>query len=383
MLNRLWQLFVVFHRLGWTSFGGPTAHIGYFYAEFVTRRRWLDEQTFAQDNALCQIVPGPASSQLGMLIGARQAGIWGSLVAWVAFTAPSALIMLAALWGSTWIAGAQGIVQGLLISAAVVVSHAIWGMAHTFCRDQIRTGIAFGSAIIMLLAPTAWVQLIVLLSSLAIGAWYIRVDANAPITVAPPIPVTRVTATIMLIVFGLLLALSLIITHPLALIYQTGALVFGGGHVVISMLQQRFVGSGLIANDLLLSGYATAQILPGPLFAFGLFVAGASTNGTLILAILGLITIFFPGWLLIIGIQPWWQQIQTHPFVANGLRGVQASVVGLLAATLWDPILSHAISSNRDVALWIAGLGALFVLQWPAWRISLLFAAIGWAILGT
>lgn len=382
MLSKLWQLFVVFHRLGWSSFGGPTAHIGYFYAEFVTRRRWLDEATFAQDNALCQIVPGPASSQLGMLIGARQAGIWGSLVAWVAFTSPSALIMLATLWGSTWLAGSQGIVHGLLISAAVVVSHAVWGMAHSFCRDHIRTSIAFLSAISMLLAPAAWVQLLVLLTSFAIGAWRIHTESEAPSSVAPPIPISRVTATIMLVVFGILLTISLLVTHPLALIYQTGALVFGGGHVVISMLQQRFVGSGLIANDLLLSGYATAQILPGPLFAFGLFVAGASTSGTLTVALLGLIAIFLPGWLLIIGIQPWWHRLQQHPRVANGLRGVQAAVVGLLAATLWDPIFSHAISSNHDLALWIAGLGALFVLQWPAWRISLLFAGIGWALLG-
>jgi chromate transporter len=382
MLSRLWQLFVVFHRLGWTSFGGPTAHIGYFYAEFVTRRRWLDESTFAQDNALCQIMPGPASSQLGMLIGARQAGIWGSLVAWLAFTSPSALIMLATLWGSTWLAGAQGVVHGLLISAAVVVSHAVWGMAHTFCRDHVRTSIAFGSAVIVLLAPTAWVQLLVLGASLAVGAWYIRTDPEAPITVSPPIPVSRVTATVMVILFGLLLILSLLAAHPLALIYQTGALVFGGGHVVISMLQQRFVTSGLIANEVLLSGYATAQILPGPLFAFGLFVAGASTTGTLTLALLGLCAIFLPGWLLIIGIQPWWYTLQRHPFIANGLRGVQAAVVGLLAATLWDPIFSHAITSNRNMALWLVGLAGLFVLQWPAWRISLLFAAVGWALLG-
>ena len=374
-MTKLWQLWLIFSRLGLTSFGGPSAHIGFFRDEFVTRRRWLSDDEFAQDNALCQIMPGPASSQLGMLIGSRHAGIIGSIVAWFAFTTPSALLMLLAINGSTWLDGYPTIIHGLLIGAASVVAHAIWGMAKSFCVDVPRQLLAFATVIILLMFPLAWLQLVVLLGAGMIGALTLT---TAPVNVARQnAGISRTGGVILLGTLGLLLGASLIINTPLSWLYQTGALVFGGGHVVLPLLQQRFVGTELLSTDQLMSGYAIAQILPGPLFAFSAFVAGISYAGSWWWGVAGLIAIFVPGWLLIIGIQPWWQQLTQHVRVHRALLGIQAAVVGLLGATLWDPLMRHALLTPIDVALWIAGFAALQVLKLPAWHVALACAIIG------
>ena len=374
-MTKLWQLWLIFSRLGLTSFGGPSAHIGFFRDEFVTRRKWLSDDEFAQDNALCQIMPGPASSQLGMLIGARYAGLVGSIVAWLAFTTPSALLMLLAINGSTWLADYPTVIQGLLIGAASVVAHAIWGMAKSFCVDRPRQLLAFATAIILLLFPVAWIQLGVLLVAGAIGAFTITTIPSTP--ASNHSVVSRIGGVVLLTTFGVLLAISLVLSTPLSWLYQTGALVFGGGHVVLPMLQQRFVGMELISNDQLISGYAIAQIVPGPLFAFSAFVAGVSYAGSWWWGIAGLVVIFVPGWLLIIGIQPWWQQLTRHASMYRALQGVQAAVVGLLGATLWDPLMRHALITPIDVALWVAGFAALQVLKLPAWHIAIACALIG------
>lgn len=374
-MHKLWQLWLVFSRLGLTSFGGPSAHIGFFRDEFVTRRRWISDDEFAQDNALCQIMPGPASSQLGMLIGARQAGLLGSIIAWLAFTTPSALLMLFAINGSTWLANYPTVIHGLLISAASVVAHAIWGMAKSFCVDRPRQLLAFTTAMVLLILPLAWLQLVILLGAGLVGAY--TLTTITPSVTHQPAIVSRMSGIIMLVTFGLLLGGSLMTSTSLSWLYQTGALVFGGGHVVLPMLQQRFVGMELISNDQLISGYAVAQILPGPLFAFSAFVAGISAAGSWWWGIAGLVAIFLPGWLLIIGIQPWWQQLTQHVAIYRALLGVQAAVVGLLGATLWDPLMRHALVEPLDVALWIGGFAALQVLKLPAWHIALAGALIG------
>lgn len=374
-MTKLWQLWLIFSRLGLTSFGGPSAHIGYFRDEFVTRRRWLSDDEFAQDNALCQIMPGPASSQLGMLIGARQAGLLGSIVAWLAFTTPSALLMLLAINGSTWLDGYPTVIQGLLIGAASVVAHAIWGMAKSFCVDRPRQLLAFGTTIVLLLFPLPWLQLIVLLGAGLIGAF--TLTTASPTATRQHAVVSRTGGIILLVTFGLLLVISLIVSTSLSWLYQTGALVFGGGHVVLPMLQQRFVGMELISNDQLISGYAIAQILPGPLFAFSAFVAGVSAAGSWWWGIAGLVAIFLPGWLLIIGIQPWWQQLTQYVAIYRALLGIQAAVVGLLGATLWNPLMRHALVDPLDVALWVGGFAALQVLKLPAWHVALAGAFIG------
>lgn len=374
-MTKLWQLWLIFSRLGLTSFGGPSAHIGFFRDEFVTRRRWLSDDEFAQDNALCQIMPGPASSQLGMLIGARHAGVVGSIVAWLAFTTPSALLMLMAINGSTWLATYPTVIHGLLIGATSVVAHAIWGMARSFCVDKPRQLLAFATAIVLLLFPLAWIQLVVLVAAGIIGAFVLTTTPINP--TRQHAVVSKTGGIVLLAAFGLLLAISLVMRTPLSWLYQTGALVFGGGHVVLPMLQQRFVGMDLISNDQLISGYAIAQILPGPLFAFSAFVAGVSYAESWWWGIAGLVAIFVPGWLLIIGIQPWWQQLTQHVSVYRGLLGIQAAVVGLLGATLWDPLMQHALQVPLDVALWVAGFAALQVLKLPAWHIALACAIIG------
>lgn len=374
-MRKLWHLWLIFSRLGLTSFGGPSAHIGFFRDEFVTRRHWLSDDEFAQDNALCQIMPGPASSQLGMLIGARQAGLLGSIVAWLAFTTPSALLMLLAINGSTWLNNYPTVIHGLLIGAASVVAHAIWGMAKSFCVDRPRQLLAFGTAIILLLFPFPWLQLAVLLGAGLTGAF--TLTTASPVATRQPAVISRTGGGVLLVVFAILLTVSLVTSTSLSWLYQTGALVFGGGHVVLPMLQQRFVGMGIISNDQLISGYAIAQILPGPLFAFSAFVAGISAAGSWWWGIAGLVAIFLPGWLLIIGIQPWWQQLTQHVSVYRALLGIQAAVVGLLGATLWDPLMRHALLLPTDVALWVAGFAALHVLKLPAWHIALACALIG------
>ena len=376
----LWEVFAAFTKLGWSSFGGPTAHIGYFYSEFVERRQWLSAQAFANDNALCQIMPGPASSQLGMLIGARRAGIVGSLVAWVAFTAPSALIMLAILLGNDWWMRNTDLVQGFMIGAAAVVAHAVWSMSQTFCRDTTRTAITFASAIAMLLLPTLWTQICILLVSMIVGSRLIVPDNTSPAQHYTPVAVPSWLVNALLGTFVVLLGYSVWVDNAFTGIFQAGAFVFGGGHVVVAMLQQRLVSSGIISNELLLSGYAAAQALPGPLFTFALFVGGVGTSQPLLNGFIALTAIFLPGWLLIIGIQPWWQRLQHIPWVQTGLQGVQAAVVGILAATLWHPIMSHAIQVQWHMALWLCAVALLTIAKRPAWHVSFGCAAVCWIV---
>lgn len=375
MRNKLWQIWLVFTRLGLTSFGGPTAHIGYFHHEFVTQRGWLSNDEFAQDNALCQLVPGPASSQLGMLIGARQAGIWGSIVAWLGFTTPSALIMLFVMRGSPWLAQQPGLVHGLLIGAACVVTHAVWSMARTFCQtipNQLITALTLG---VLLAWNLPWVQLSCLIGAAIWGALLHR--QSLPVIAPSSIAQTRTRGSIFLICFAVLVLISTFITNPLSILFQSGALVFGGGHVVLPLIQQRFVASGAMQSSQILSGYAAAQLLPGPLFAIGAYVAGVAGGYSWVQGVLGIVAIFLPGWLLIMGIVPWWQTIQQHVWVQRALRGIQAAVVGVLAATLWDPIMTHALTDIAGIAIWSIGTTLLINFRWPAWVITVLCACAG------
>ena len=379
MRHKLLQIWWVFTRLGLTSFGGPAAHIGYFHHEFVTRRGWLSSDEFAQDNALCQLVPGPASSQLGMLIGARQAGIWGSIVAWIGFTTPSAIIMLLVMQGSRWLDSQTGLIHGLLLGAACVVTHAVWSMARTFCRtrpQQLIAGITLG---LLLISNSPWVQLGCLVGAAVCGA--IIHQQQPSLTSAQNSVITRTQGTILLVCFAGLVLISTFFTHPLSILFQSGALVFGGGHVVLPLIQQRLVASGAMQSTQILSGYATAQLLPGPLFAIGAYVGGVAGGYSWVQGVLGIIAIFLPGLLLIMGIMPWWWQIQQHVWVQRALLGVQAAVVGVLAATLWDPILTHAIANNVDIAIWIIGTVALIRFKSPAWIVTVLCALVGFIAL--
>jgi chromate transporter len=375
MRHRLWQIWWTFTRLGLTSFGGPTAHIGYFHHEFVTRRGWLSNDEFAQDNALCQLVPGPASSQLGMLIGARQAGVWGSIVAWIGFTTPSALIMLLVMQGSRWLESQTGLIHGLLLGAACVVTHAVWSMARTFCLtrpQQLIAGVTLG---LLLISNSPWVQLGCLIGAAVCGA--LIHQQHPPLTSTQNSVITRTQGTILLVCFAGLVLISTFFTHPLSILFQSGAMVFGGGHVVLPLIQQRLVASGAMQSTQILSGYATAQLLPGPLFAIGAYVGGVAGGYSWMQGVLGIIAIFLPGLLLIMGIMPWWWQIQQQVWVQRALRGVQAAVVGVLAATLWDPIMTHTLTDIVAIAIWGIGTALLIHFKWPAWVITGLCAGIG------
>lgn len=375
MRHKLGQIWWIFTRLGLTSFGGPAAHIGYFHHEFVTRQSWLSSDEFAQDNALCQLMPGPASSQLGMLIGARHAGVWGAIVAWLGFSTPSALIMLLVMRGSPWLEQQRGLIHGLLLGAACVVTHAVWTMARTFCKTTPNQLIAVIALSLLLTWNNPWVQMACLVGA-AIGGVLIH-RHHTPIIPMGNSILTRTQGSIFLGFFGGLVLLSTCVQHPLSLLFQSGALVFGGGHVVLPMLQQRLVTSGLMNSAQILSGYAAAQLLPGPLFAIGAYVGGVAGGYSWLQGILGVIAIFLPGGLLIMGIMPWWRQIQQHVWVQRALLGVQAAVVGVLAATLWDPILTHAIANNVDIVIWLIGTTALIRFKSPAWVVTVLCAFVG------
>lgn len=384
MQHKLSQIWWVFTRLGLTAFGGPTAHVGYFYHEFVTRRGWLSSTEFSQDNALCQLIPGPASSQLGMLIGARQAGVWGSIVAWLGFTTPSVLIMLLVMQGNYWLANQTGLIHGLLIGAACVVSHAVWSMARTFCQtspNQLIAGITLG---VLLAWNSPWIQLACLICAAVASLLIQRNNMAVFVTpnlapIAPPSTArTRMRGTLLLACFAVLSLMSMLFHHSLSVLFQSGALVFGGGHVVLPILHQRLVANQLMDSTQILSGYATAQLLPGPLFAIGAYVGGVVGGYSWVHGILGVVAIFLPGWLLIMGIMPWWQIIQQHTWVQRALHGVQAAVVGVLAATLWNPILTHAFSNGTAIAVWIIGTTALLRFGIPAWAVTILCALTGY-----
>lgn len=365
----LWQIWLTFTRLGLTSFGGPSAHVAYFHHEFVTQRKWLSDHEFAQDNALCQIVPGPASSQLGMLIGARQQGLLGSLVAWLGFTTPSALIMIAVMWGSSWLSAYPTLTHGLLLAAACAVTHAIWSMARAFCQTTTTQLMTVICTVIPLLWALPWIQFACIVTA---GAVVTRLHQTTPPAVAPHTVVSRQVGGVLLGVFAILTGMSLWIASPLSVLFQTGALVFGGGHVMLPLLQARLVSAGYLTTTALLQGYASVQIVPGPLFSIGAYVGGITMGGSVAAALAGVVAIFLPGWLLIMGVMPWWHAIQARDWVRRALTGVQAAVVGILAATLIDPIMPAAIQSSRDTTLWLLGAALLIVVRWPAWVVTVL-----------
>ena len=365
----MWHIWLTFTRLGLTSFGGPSAHVAYFHDEFVDHKHWLTAEEFAQYNALCQIIPGPASSQLGMLIGARQRGLLGSLVAWLGFTTPSAIVMIAVMWGSRWLSDYTSITHALLIAAACAVTHAIWSMARAFCQTRVTQLMTVCCTVIPLLWARPWIQFACICGAAAISAILVQQPSS---TITPVAVISKRTSIVLLTLFGVLCIASLLIASPLSILFQTGALVFGGGHVMLPLLQARLVSAGYLTTTALLQGYASVQIVPGPLFSIGAYVGGISMGGSVVSALVGLVAIFLPGWLLIMGVMPWWSTIQTHPHVQRGLAGIQAAVVGLLAATLIDPILPAAIQQHYDTAIWLIGVALLVVVRWPAWVVTLI-----------
>jgi len=387
----LGEVFRAFLRLGLTSFGGPIAHLGYYREEFVVRRKWLEERAYADLVALCQFLPGPASSQVSIGIGLAKAGLPGAFAAWLGFTMPSAIAMT--LFGLGVLAYGQalggGFLHGLKIVAVAVVAQAVWGMARALCPDAPRATLAVLAAIGVLAWPTAVGQIGVIAAGGLAGLAFLRGDPDAR-HVALGIAVSRRTAVASLVAFfvllgGLPVAAAAFPGHALALVdtfYRAGSLVFGGGHVVLPLLQSEVVPPGWVTQDAFLAGYGAAQAVPGPLFTFAAYlgtVMDPAPNGWLGAA-LCLVAIFAPSFLLVVGVLPFWDTLRRYARMQSALRGINAAVVGLLLAALYDPVWTGAIRSGADFGLALAAFALLAFWKMPPWLVVVASAIGGWAL---
>jgi chromate transporter len=385
------EVFLAFLKLGFTSFGGPIAHLGYFRGEFVERRKWLDDQTYSDLVALCQFLPGPASSQVGIALGHGRAGWSGALAAWLGFTLPSALAMiLFALGVSHWADVARsGVIHGLKVAAVAVVAQAVWGMAKSLCPDRPRAGIAIGAALLALAFPSAGGQIAAILAGGAMGYWGLKLESSAS-RPQPHCSISRRTGAGLLILFFALLALlpvlaaatQFTLVHAVSVFYQAGALVFGGGHVVLPLLQAGVVPNHWISNDAFLAGYGAAQALPGPLFTFTAYLGALIPNplGAWAGGLLLLLAIFIPAFLLVLGALPFWAALRQHDAARRAMAGVNAAVLGVLGAALYDPVWTSAIHSRADFGLALAAFGLLVFGRISPVFVVALAALAGWLL---
>jgi len=384
--SRAAGVFLAFLRQGLTAFGGPVAHLAYFRRDFVERRKWLDERDFADLLALSQFLPGPASSQLGMAIGLRRAGVLGMLAAWIGFTLPAAAAMIALAYVTPWLGSAfgGGWRHGLKIAAAAVVAQALVAMARQLARGPIRAGMAIGGAAGLIVAhggPAA--QALALAAGAAFG-WALLKEPPPETPNLSTRPAAGPAAFACLGAFAALLAAlpfaAAALREPLlgmaSVFYRTGALVFGGGHVVLPRVQSEVVGRGWLDRDTFVAGYGAAQALPGPLFSFAGFVGAAQTVGPggWIGGLVAVTAIFLPSLLLVPGLLPFWDRLKTAPEARGAAQGLNAVVVGLLAAALWDPVLTSAIRRPGDWALLAAAYVFLAVARLPPWLVVVGFA---------
>jgi chromate transporter len=387
--GRVGEVFTAFLKLGLTSFGGPIAHLGYFRDELVVRRKWLDETAYADLVALCQFLPGPASSQVGFSLGIlRGNGLLGGLAAWFAFTMPSALILFAFAKSAAAFTGpvAEGFLHGLKLVAVAVVAQAIWGMSRTLTPDRTRAGIALAAIAIVVFFTGSFGQISAIALGACSGLWLCRGEI-APVSGHLNFPVSRRAGFSALVLFAALLLIPPIIvpvtgSQALALFdafYRSGALVFGGGHVVLPLLQAQVVTPGWVSNETFLAGYGLAQAVPGPLFTFAAYlgaVLGPVPNG-LAGAAIALVALLLPGMLLVYGMLPFWDAMRTRPAAQAAMRGTNAAVVGILGAALYNPVWTSAVLTPRDFALALAGFLLLTVWKLPPWAVVVLLAAAG------
>ena len=372
------EVLLAFAKLGVSCFGGPIAHIGYFRQEFVVRRRWLGEQAYADLVALCQFLPGPASSQVGFSLGLMRAGYLGGLAAWAAFTLPSAIVLLLFAYGATALKGeiGSGLLHGLKLVAVAIVAQAVWGMARTLCPDRERASIALVAALIILLSSSSIAQIGAIVFGAIAGLWLCRAPASTPSEQSQAsVPVSRRTgllalATFFLLLFGLPILRSLTHSQAVALFeafYRSGALVFGGGHVVLPLLREATVAQGWVTDDVFLAGYGAAQAVPGPLFTFAAYlgaVMDAPPHGPAGAAI-SLVGIFVPGLLALVAALPFWETFRRRPGAQAIMRGVNAAVVGLLGAALYNPVWTTSVKGPEDVGLALIGFVLLTVWEAP------------------
>lgn len=386
-MGGVWEVLLAATRLGLTSFGGPIAHIGYFRDEYVVRRRWLDEESFAELVALCQFLPGPASSQLGMAVGYRRAGIAGSFAAWLGFTLPSAVALVLFAYGVREFGGeADGWLHGLKVAAVAVVALALWGMGRTLAPDKPRVAIAVLAGVVMLAADGVAAQLAVIAGGAALGLAFLRPPERATGAADGKRTGARIGAVALIAFVILLIALpvaSRLTGDTLIAVadsfYRTGSLVFGGGHVVLPLLEAEVVPPGWVTQDEFIAGYGAAQAVPGPLFTFSAYL-GASMD---ILAprwlggLLALVAIFAPSFFLVAGVLPFWDRLRGAARARRALMGVNAAVVGLLLAALYDPVWTGAIKAPEDFGLAVAAFALLAFWKAPPWLVVILSAAAG------
>jgi chromate transporter len=384
------EVFLAFLRLGVTSFGGPVAHLGYFRDEFVGRRRWLEDRAYADLVALCQFLPGPASSQVGMALGLSRAGYPGALAAWAGFTLPSALAMVLFAFGLAAVGDSLGSawLHGLKIAAVAVVANAVLGMMRSLTPDRVRATLAVAAAVVALMVPTAWAQVGAIalgaLAGLALGRGTVTADAAGPASL--PLAVSRSAGAAWLALFlALLIGLPLWASasggETIALVdsfYRAGSLVFGGGHVVLPLLQAEVVPPGWVSNDAFLAGYGAAQAVPGPLFTFAAYL-GAVIGGWTVAGVC-LVAVFLPSFLLVAGALPFWEAVRAMPLAQSALAGINAAVVGLLLAALYHPVWTAGITDARDFALAMAAFLLLYMWQVTPWLVVIL-SALGAAAL--
>ena len=404
-----WQVFLIFLHLGLTSFGGPVAHLGYFRAEFVQRRQWLSERSYADLVALCQFLPGPASSQVGMALGLLRAGVPGALAAWLGFTLPSAVLLAVLGMGmaSGQLALPAGAVQGLKVVAVAVVAQAVWGMARTLCVGRARVTLMVLSCCTVLLLPGVQGQLAVMILAALTGWWlWGRQGTEAAPGLGTAevlqVPLRKRTGLVLLLVFAALLVLLPLAAHKAMSVpaahapasagvawsaaltlfdafYRAGALVFGGGHVVLPLLQAEVVAPGWVSEQAFLTGYGAAQAVPGPLFTLAGFLGASMQNGlgSGLSAVLCVVAIFAPSFLLVLGALPFWAWLRGSLHAQGALAGLNAAVVGLLLAALYQPVWVSAVQGTGDVVLALLAWAALVFWRMPPWLVVLGAAGAG------
>ncbi|WP_079524683.1 chromate transporter [Solibacillus isronensis] len=372
-IRSLIEIFLVSTRLGLTSFGGPTAHIGYFHEEYVRRRKWMDEKSYADLVALCQFLPGPSSSQVGISIGIMRAGILGGITSFIGFTFPSVVALIAfALLMTGFNVGNAGWIHGLKIVAVAIVAHAIIGMAKSLTPDLKRKAIAIVALIVSVLWQTAFSQVGVILIAACIG-YYLLKQKNDGAVGQSRFPVSkRVGGFCLLLFVGLLVALPLLKeatgSYWLAMFdsfYRSGSFVFGGGHVVLPLLEKEFVPTGWMSEEAFLAGYGVTQAVPGPLFTFAAYI-GTVMNGWQG-GLVATVAIFLPAFLLVIGALPFWDQLRHHPKITGAVMGVNAAVIGILISALYSPIWTSSILEAKDFAIAVILFSMLAYWKLPPW----------------
>jgi chromate transporter len=382
------EVLLIFLKLGLTSFGGPVAHLGYFRREFVVRRAWLDDRAYAELVALCQFLPGPASSQVGFAVGLMRAGYLGGLAAWAGFTLPSAAAMTLFAYGEGALKGpvGDGLLHGLKLVAVAIVAQAVIGMAQSLCPDRARATIAVLSLILMAFAPAGWAQIAIILLGALAGLIVCRQGGDVAGAVAEA-PISRRMGIVFAGLYAVLLALSFVparasVAALVAAFYRSGALVFGGGHVVLPLLRAAVVDPGWVSDSAFLSGYGAAQAVPGPLFTFAAYLGAVASvaPGGVAGAALALVAIFAPGLLLLMAALPFWNGLRARGDVRAAMAGVNAAVVGLLASALYNPVWTSAVRGPTDFAIAAAGFVALIVWRAPPLLVVVATAAAAVAL---